>query len=104
MRATPSSKTAPIFSGAGVLLCGLLLAVCSAAAVYLCYLRGWLLYYGDAECHLDIVRRVFHSGPAAINATALCALNPNLVYIQATPMTEPMFFGFLATLLYFTVR
>src|ERR1039458_7203501 len=61
MRATPSSKTAPIFSGAGVLLCGLLLAVWSAAAVYLCYSRGWLLYYGDAECHLDIARRMVDS-------------------------------------------
>jgi hypothetical protein len=165
MHAIPSSKTAPAFSIAGVLLCGLVLAVWSAAAVYLCYSRGWLLYYGDAECHLDIarrmvdsqtpgysqvgtvwlplthwamlpfvrrddlwhtglagsipfafffvmggcflfsaVRRIFQSTPAAITATALCALNPNLLYIQATPMTEGMFFGCLAALLYFTVR
>jgi hypothetical protein len=137
----------------------------SAAAVWLCYSQGWLLYYGDAECHLDIarrivdsktpgyaqvgtvwlplthwamlpfvrrdnlwhtglagaipfafcfvvgasflfaaVRRIFQSTPAAITATALCALNPNLLYIQATPMTEGMFFGCLAALLYFTVR
>jgi len=165
MHATASSKTAPTFSVAGVLLCGLLLAVWSAAAVYLCYSRGWLLYYGDAECHLDIarriadsqtpgysqigtvwlplthwamlpfvrrddlwhngiagsipfafffvmgscflfaaVRRIFQSTAAAVTATALCALNPNLLYIQATPMTEGMFFGCLAALLYFTVR
>ena len=165
MRATVSSKTAPTFSVAGVLLCGLLLAVWSAAAVYLCYSRGWLLYYGDAECHLDIarkivdsqtpgykqigtvwlplthwamlpfvrrddlwhngiagsipfafffvvggcflfaaVRRIFQSTPAAVTAVALCALNPNLLYIQATPMTEGMFFGCLAAILYFTVR
>ena len=165
MRAISSSKTAPTFSTAGVLACATILAVWSAAAVYLCYLRGWLLYYGDAECHLDIarrivdsrtpgyaqvgtvwlplphwsmlplvgrddlwhtglagaipfafcfvvggsflfaaVRRIFRSTPAAITATALCALNPNLLYIQATPMTEAMFFGSLAALLYFTVR
>jgi hypothetical protein len=165
MRATPNSKTAPTFNAAGVLLCGLLLAVWSAAAVYLCYSRGWLLYYGDAECHLDIarrlvdsqtpgysqtgtvwlplthwamlpfvrrdnlwhnglagsipfafffvlggcflfsaVRRIFQSTASAVTATALCALNPNLLYIQATPMTEGMFFGCLAALLYFTVR
>lgn len=165
MRAIPSSKTAPSFSISGVLLCGFLLAVWSAAAVYLCYSQGWLLYYGDAECHLDIarrmvdsqtpgysqvgtvwlplthwamlpfvrrdelwhtgiagsipfacffvmggcflfaaVRRIFQSTPAAITAVALCALNPNLLYIQATPMTEGMFFGCLAALLYFTVR
>ena len=50
------------------------------------------------------VRRIFQSTPAAITATALCALNPNLLYIQATPMTEGMFFGCLMALLYFTVR
>jgi hypothetical protein len=165
MRAIPSSKTAPTFSLGGLLLCGLLLAIWSAAAIYLCYSRGWLLYYGDAECHLDIarkivdsqtpgfaqigtvwlplthwamlpfvrrdnlwhngiagsvpfafffviggcflfaaVRRIFQSTPAAVTAVALCALNPNLLYIQATPMTEGMFFGCLAALLYFTVR
>jgi Dolichyl-phosphate-mannose-protein mannosyltransferase len=165
MRVTWNSKTAPAFSVTGVLTCGLILAVWSAAAVYLCYSRGWLLYYGDAECHLDIarrmvdsqtpgyaqvgtvwlplthwamlpfvrradlwhnglagaipfafcfavggsflfaaVRRIFQSTPAAITATALCALNPNLLYIQATPMTEAMFFGCLAALLYYTVR
>jgi hypothetical protein len=143
----------------------LILAVWSAAAVFLCYARGWLLYYGDAECHLDIarrmvdsatpgyaqvgtvwlplphwamlplvrvdslwhnglagaislafcfvvggsflfaaVRRIFQSTAAAITAVALCALNPNLLYIQATPMTEAMFFACLAALLYFTVR
>ena len=165
MRAIPSSRTAPTFSAGGILLCGLLLAIWSAAAIYLCYSRGWLLYYGDAECHLDIarkivdsqtpgyaqigtvwlplthwtmlpfvrrdnlwhngiagavpfafffmiggcflfasVRRIFQSTPAAVTAVALCALNPNLLYIQATPMTEGMFFGCLAALLYFTVR
>src|ERR1700689_4214720 len=61
MRATASSKTAPISSTAGILLCGLLLALWSAAAIYLCYWRGWLLYYGDAECHLDIARRIVDS-------------------------------------------
>jgi hypothetical protein len=165
MRAIPSSRTAPTFSAGGVLLCGLLLAIWSAAAIYLCSSRGWLLYYGDAECHLDIarkivdsqtpgyaqigtvwlplphwamvpfvrrddlwhngiagaipfaffftiggcflfaaVRRIFQSTPAAVTAVALCALNPNLLYIQATPMTEGMFFGCFAALLYFTVR
>jgi Dolichyl-phosphate-mannose-protein mannosyltransferase len=165
MRATASLKTAPTFSSASVVLCGLLLAMWSAAAIFFYSSRGWLLYYGDAECHLDIarrmvdsqtpgysqvgtvwlplthwamlpfvrldnlwhtglagsipfafffvlggcflfaaVRRIFQSNAAAITATALCALNPNLLYIQATPMTEGMFFGCLAALLYFTVR
>ena len=165
MRATASFKTAPVFSVAAVLLCGLALAALSAAAIGLCYSRGWLLYYGDAECHLDIarklidsqtpgysqigtvwlplthwamlpfvrrddlwhnglagaipfafcfviggcflfaaVRRLFQSTAAAVTAVALCALNPNLLYIQATPMTEGMFFGCFAAVFYFTVR
>ena len=165
MRATANSKTAPAFKSASVQLCGLVLALWSAAAVLFFHWRGWLLDYGDAECHLDIarrmvdsqtpgykqvgtvwlplvhwamlpfvrrddlwhsgiagaipvafffvlggcflfaaVRRIFQSRPAAIAATALCALNPNLLYIQATPMTEGMFFGCLTALLYFTVR
>ena len=41
---------------------------------------------------------------AAIAATALFALNPNLLYIQSTPMTEGLFLGCFDALLYFTVR
>ena len=165
MRATTSSKTAPTFRSASVVLCAFVLAIWTAIVVWFCCSRGWLLYYGDAECHLDIarrmvdsqtpgysqvgtvwlplphwamlpfagrddlwhsglagsipsafffamggcflfaaVRRIFQSRPAAIAATGLCVLNPNLLYIQATPMTEGMFFGCLAALLYFTVR
>ena len=165
MRAIKSSKTAPTFSAASVLLCGALLALCSAVAVYLFYRRGWNLYYGDAECHLDIARRmvdsqtpgyrqvgtvwlplthwillpfvrfdslwfsglagalpfafcyvvggcflfaatrrVFESTSAAVVAVAVCALNPNLLYIQTAPMTETLFFACLAALFYFTVR
>jgi len=50
------------------------------------------------------VRRIFQSGAAAFAATALCALNPNLLYLQSTAMTEAVFFVCLAALLYFTVR
>jgi len=49
-------------------------------------------------------RRAFRSAAAGWTAAALCALNPNLLYLQSTPMTEPVFFGCLAALLYFTVR
>ena len=37
------------------------LAVLSAAAVSVCYSNGWLLYYGDAEAHLNIARRMVDS-------------------------------------------
>ena len=37
------------------------LALVSAVAVTVCYLNGWLLYYGDAEAHLNIARRMVDS-------------------------------------------
>jgi len=141
------------------------LALLSAAAVLLVHNLGWTLYYGDADAHLMIarrivdsqtpgfeqigsvwlpllhlmmlpfvrvdawwrsglagaippalcfvtggsfffaaVRRVFNSTPAAVAATALFALNPNILYLQSIPMTEMVFFASLAALLYFTVR
>jgi hypothetical protein len=48
--------------------------------------------------------RLFESTAAAAAATALFALNPNLLYLQTTPMTEPPFLACLMALLYFTVR
>jgi len=36
-------------------------------------------------------RRVFQSTAAGVCAAALFALNPNLLYLQSTPMTEPVF-------------
>ncbi len=117
-----------------------------------CFDRGYTLYYGDAEAHLNIARRIVDSrtpGPeqigtvwlplphvllmpftlhrnwwqsgfagvlpsvicfvfagvflyaaarraygsamAALAALLIFALNPNLLYLQATPMTEPVF-------------
>ncbi len=142
-----------------------LLALLSAAAVWFFYSHGWLLYYGDAEAHLNIARRIldsqtpgydqlgtywlplthvlllpfvrvdawWHSGiaasfpgafcfiaggtflfaaarrifqstAAAATATGCAALNPNLLYLQSTAMTEAVFFAALMALLYFSVR
>ena len=39
------------------------------------------------------VRRIFESDAAALAATALAALNPNLLYLQSTSMTEAYFFA-----------
>jgi hypothetical protein len=125
---------------------------------------GWTLYYGDAEAHLDIARRivdsrkpgydqfgtvwlplphalmlpfVFNDGlwrsglagaipssacflcagmflyasikraaqssAAALASLGLLALNPNLLYLQATPLTETVVLAALMALLYFTV-
>ena len=38
-----------------------LLAVISSAALLWCASRGYTLYYGDAEAHLNIARRVLDS-------------------------------------------
>ncbi|MGH9614065.1 MAG: glycosyltransferase family 39 protein [Bryobacteraceae bacterium] len=142
----------------------LALTVLSAAAVAITQTHGWTLYYGDAESHLDIARRVvdsrtpgydqiggvwlplphalmlpfviddrlwitglagalpsaacfviagtflftsvsrvFHSNLAALASLAIFALNPTLLYLQATPMTEPVFFACLMALLFGTV-
>lgn len=125
---------------------------------------GWTLYYGDAEAHLNIARRIvdsrrpgyeqigtvwlplphlltlplvrnhglWRSGlagaipssacficagvflyaalrratgswAAALAALGLLVFNPNLLYLQATPMTEAAFLCALMALLYFTV-
>jgi len=37
-----------------------------------------------------IVERATNSMPAALMSAAVLALNPNLLYLQATPMTEPL--------------
>jgi hypothetical protein len=50
------------------------------------------------------VERIFRSSIAALAATALVALNPNLLYLQSIPMTEGIFFGCLMALLYAGVR
>ena len=146
----------------GIALCATAVSLGSAAEVYS---AGWLLYYGDAEAHLNNARRVIDSlspgieqlgsvwlplthvlmlpfvacntlwqtglagtisssvcfiaattflfaatrrltGSPAIGAVAaaLFALNPNLLYLQAIPMSEPVFLMALTGLFYFLVR
>lgn len=140
------------------------LCVLSAASTTLVCRYGWTLYYGDAEAHLNIARRILDSRtpgydqlgtvwlplphllsmPLAISerlwrtglagaipssvcfviagaflfaairlaaqssapawaALAIFALNPNLLYLQATPMTEPIFLAAFMALLYCTI-
>ncbi|MBX9602198.1 MAG: glycosyltransferase family 39 protein [Bryobacteraceae bacterium] len=139
----------------------LLLAGISVAANVYVGAKGWRLYYGDAEAHLNIgrrvldsrtpngeqfgtvwlpalhtlmqplvihdglwqsglagslfasacfvlgcwllyltFRRVFDSEAAGWIAALAPGLNPNLVYLQATPMTEAVFLAGFAALLY----
>jgi len=127
--------------------------------------RGWVVYYGDAEAHLNIARRMvdsrtpgyeqigtvwlplphllmaplarhdnlwrsglagavpasagfvvagvffyaalsraLSSRAAAAAGVSLLALNPNLLYLKSTAMTEPLWMAALAALAYFSVR
>jgi Dolichyl-phosphate-mannose-protein mannosyltransferase len=50
------------------------------------------------------VKSIFSSRAAGAAAAALLALNPNLLYLQSTPMNEPVFLACLTALLYCTVR
>jgi hypothetical protein len=138
-------------------------AIGAAVTLYVNH-SGWTLYYGDAEAHLDIARRIFdsrrpgyeqigtvwlplphllmlplvrdnglwrsglagaipasacfvcagaflfaamrraaQSSAVAFAALGVFALNPNLLYLQATPMTETLVLAGLMALLYSTV-
>ena len=142
----------------------LVLAIASGAAASYVYLHGYTLYYGDAEAHLNIARRVidsrtpgpeqlgtvwlplphllmlpfvrndhlwktglagvipsaasfvlaglalfaaarraFDSAHAGLASVLLFAANPNLLYLQSTPMTEALFLAALTVLLWATL-
>jgi hypothetical protein len=49
------------------------------------------------------VTRLFGTAAAAV-AAAVLVLNPNMLYLSASPMTEPLLMASLCALLYFTVR
>lgn len=63
----------------------------------LCFVAAGMFLFGA-------VRRLFQSTPAAAAAAAIFALNPNVLYLQATPMTEAVWFSGILALLYFWVR
>ena len=48
-------------------------------------------------------RRLYASAAAGLAVALLFALNPNMLYLQSTPMTEAMFAAALAALLWATV-
>lgn len=164
MAGTRNSKPVPL-SKLTPALAAVLLALVSAGAVWSFYTNGQLLWYGDAEAHLNIarrivdsrtpgyeqvgtvwlplphalmlpfvrdnglwqsglagafpsaaayvlagllllcaVRRIFGPGPPAWAALLAFALNPNLLYLQSTAMTEALFFAALMGLLYCGAR
>src|SRR3954463_10058492 len=70
--------------------------IAAAFPAALCFVAGGVFLF-------LAVRRIFESDAAALVATALAALNPNLLYLQSTSMTESYFFAELTALLYFMV-
>src|SRR5580704_6851348 len=167
MPASKSSANLPHSDRAlrgGVLFAAAFLAVLSVLAARFCFTHGYTLYYGDAEAHLNIARRILDSrtpgpeqigtvwlplphllmipfvmhdawwrnGLAGVIPSAICfilagtflfaaalrayssaaaawvvtllfALNLNILYLQSTPMTEPLFLASLAGLLWATL-
>ncbi|MEO8098848.1 MAG: hypothetical protein ABI811_14190 [Acidobacteriota bacterium] len=142
----------------------LLLGALGSSAAWWVFFHGYSFYYGDAEAHLNIARRIFDSrtpGPeqigtvwlplphillalftrvdalwfsglagvipsvacftlagtflflaahrvygstaAAVTVALLFTLNPNMLYLAATPMTEPVMAAALAALLWATL-
>ena len=62
----------------------------------LCFLLGGAFLFAAA-------RRAYQSTAAGCAAALLFALNPNMLYLQSTPMTEPLFAASLAALLWATL-
>lgn len=150
-----------LLSGAALAGVAALLAGISFLAARWCFDRGYTLYYGDAEAHLNIARRIldsrtpgpeqlgtvwlplphailipfvmhadwWRSGLAGIIPSGICfvlagtflfagarryyqsawaglaamlifAFNPNVLYLQSTPMTELLFTASLMALLW----
>ena len=52
----------------------------------------------------DLIRRTTGSATGAIAASALLVLNPNVLYLQSTPMTEPLLFATVMLAIALTVR
>src|SRR5580704_8783933 len=145
--------------------CAILIAIAIAIiAARWTFAHGYVLYYGDAESHFDIARRIldsrtpgpeqigtgwlpllhivlipfvmhgnwwqtgfagtvpsaacfaiaaiflfaaaeraFRSQPAALAVMLVFLLNPNMLYLSATPMTEPLFAACVSALLFATL-
>ncbi len=63
-----------------------------ASGVAISVLSLGLLVYATAR----LVMAATGSAPATVAAAAVVTSNPNLLYLQATPMTEPLLLGLLA--------
>jgi hypothetical protein len=164
MTASKNSADSRIFRAFAYGCAALLAALIAIAAARWTFAHGYVLYYGDAESHFDIARRIldsrtpgpeqigtgwlplphlllipfvmhadwwqtgfagtipsvacfalaavflfasaqraFRSVPAAFGVMLVFALNPNMLYLSSTPMTEPVFAASVAALLFATL-
>ncbi len=164
MTASKNSADSRIFRAVAYGCAILLAAVIAIAAARWTFAHGYVLYYGDAESHFNIARRIldsrtpgpeqigtgwlpllhillipfvmhgnwwqtgfagvvptaacfaiaaiflfaaaqraFQSVPAAFAVMLVFALNPNMLYLSSTPMTEPVFAASVAALLFATL-
>jgi hypothetical protein len=71
--------------------------IAAAFPAAICFVIGGTFLYNAA-------RRMFDSAAAGAAACGLAALNPNLLYLQSTAMTEAVFFAALMALFFFAVR
>src|SRR5262249_30081381 len=62
----------------------------------LCFVTAGTFLFAAAQ-------RVYASASAAWATLAVFAINPNMLYLQSTPMTEPLFAASLAALLWSTL-
>jgi hypothetical protein len=63
----------------------------------ICFVAGGTIFFAA-------VRRIFDSTAAGMTAAALVALNPNMLFLQSSAMTEAVFLACLAGILYCSVR
>ncbi|MCZ2154772.1 MAG: glycosyltransferase family 39 protein, partial [Bryobacterales bacterium] len=68
-----------------------------AIPISACYWLGTFLFYLAFQ-------RLFRDSSAAVAGAGAIALNPNLLYLQATPMTEGLFLAAIGGILYGCVR
>ncbi len=68
----------------------------SALALALCYARGWILYYGDAEAHLDIARRILDSRTPGYDQVGTVWLPLPHWLMLPLVMRDPLWFNALA--------
>ncbi len=66
-------------------------------------ISGGICFVAACGFFYAAMRRIFGEAPAAVGVAVL-VLNPNMLYLQSIPMTEPVFLAALLGLLYFSVR